>query len=191
LTAIDHGIFSLDIVDNLAVMEFNPEGDRYPDDLVNEVYTRECRYLERLSRYSWAPQNIHLLKPFRQICFEWYGNTCEDWLPKDYKEQLEQIVSDLHKEQIYKPSFYPKYFYSDKNGQLHAYAFYSSSDYSEQPIHMDFYKPILNPRREELVNFLLGDSKTLDMGLLVERAFTDYIKWPEDALKEIYNKVYR
>jgi len=88
-------------------MEFNPEGDRYPDDLVNEVYTRECRYLERLSRYSWAPQNIHLLKPFRQICFEWYGNTCED------------------------------------------------------------------------------------LGLLVERAFTDYIKWPEDALKEIYNKVYR
>lgn len=172
-------------------MDFNPVGDRYPQDLVSEVYARECRYLERLSKYPWAPQNIQLMKPFRQIYFQWHYNTCEDWVPFDYKEQLEQIVSDLHKEGIYKPSFYPKYFYTGDKGQLHSYAFYSSSDYAEQPIHMEFYRPILNPKREELVDFLLGDSGTLDMAVLIERAFNDYIQWPDNPLPAIYRKIYQ
>lgn len=172
-------------------MDFNPEGSRYPQALVNEVYARECRYLERLAKYPWAPEGIQLMKPFRQVYLKAHNNTCEHYVPDNFKEQLEQIVRDLHAEGIYKPNFYPKYFYTDENGQLHTYAFYSSSDYSEQPIHMDFYRPILNPKREELVDFLLGDSKTLDMGVLIERAFNDYIKWPEDPLPEIYRKVYQ
>ena len=96
---------------------------------------------------------------------------------------------DLHKEQVYKPSFYPKYFYTDNNDQLHAYGFYSSSDYKEQPIAMDFYRPILNPDRKALVSELETDG-SLDMGILVKHAFNNYIKWPGDPLPEIYNKVF-
>lgn len=190
MITIDHGIFNLQIGEGVAVMDFNPKGDRYPTELVNEVYARECRYIEQLSKYSWAPKNVHLMKPFRQVYFQWHANTCEDLVPDNYKQQLEQIVRDLHSEQIYKPSFYPKYFYTDDVGQLHAYAFYSASDYSEQPISMDFYRPILNPQRKALVEQLEVDGK-LDMGILVKHAFTDYIKWPEDPLPEIYRKVYQ
>ena len=191
MIVIDHGIFNLKLEGSIAIMDFHPNSDRYPPELIADVYHRECRYLERLSKYPWAPNGLHLLNSFHQILFDWHHNTCEDWVPHDYKEQLEQIVADLHKEQIYKPNFYPKYFYTDSKGQLHTYAFYSSSDYSEQPIHMDFYRPILNPKREELVDFLLGGSKTLDMKLLIERAFNDYIKWPGDPLPAIYRKIYQ
>ena len=190
MTVIDHGIFNLKISDKVAVMDFNPSGNRYPVDLINEVYDRECRYLERLSKYSWSPKNVHLMKPFRQIYFRWHSNTCEEFLPDNYQEQLEQITRDLHNEKIYKPSFYPKYFYTDENNQLHAYAFYSASDYKEQPIDMDFYRPILNPERAKLVETLEINGK-LDMGVLQKHAFTDYIKWPNDILKEIYHKIYK
>jgi hypothetical protein len=72
---------------------------------------------------------------------------------------------------------------------MRAYGFYSSSDQSEQPIDMSFYEPILNPQRKELVEKIANKGK-LDMNVLVKHAFTDYIKWPDDALVDIYNKVY-
>jgi hypothetical protein len=110
-------------------------------------------------------------------------------VPTDCAEQLLQITKDLHTEQIYKPSFYTKYFYVDDNNKIHAWSFYSASSYSEQPIAMDFYRPILNNQREELVNKLETDGR-LDMKLLVERGFNDYIQWPGNPLPGIYQQVY-
>ena len=189
MIVIDHGIFNLVIDGDRACMDFNPVGDRYPQDLVDSSFKRESKFIFWLQNYYWSPKKVYIEIANRKIYFEWHNNTCEDFVPADYKEQLLQITRDLHKEQIYKPSFYPKYFYTDKEGKMHAYAFYSSSEYKEQPIAMDFYRPILNPQRKALVNDLEADGK-LDMGILVKHAFTDYIKWPGDPLPEIYQKIY-
>jgi hypothetical protein len=189
LIVIDHGIFNLEIDGNLACMNFNPSGDRYPTTLIDSSFEREVRYLLQLKKYIWAPEIVNVDNPFRRVYFKWHNNTCEKKLSTNWKEQLEQIARDLHIEQIYKPSFYTKYFYIDDNDQMHAYAFYSASDYSEQPISMDFYQPILNTQRKSLVEELQIDGK-LDMGLLVKHAFTDYIKWPDDLLLELYHKIY-
>jgi hypothetical protein len=171
-------------------MDFNPQSSRYPQDLITSSFERERNYLLQLIKYAWAPELLEINPHTRQIVFKWYGTTCEDSVPTNYIEQLEQITRDLHTEQIYKPSFYTKYFYTDTSGQLHAYAFYSSSSYSEQPISMEFYNPILNPQRKALIEQLQTDGK-LDMGILVKHAFTDYIKWPGDPLPKIYQKVFQ
>jgi hypothetical protein len=190
LTVIDYGIFNLVINDNIACMDFNPTGDRYPTNLIISSYERECRYLTRLQKYSWAPEVIVFDHSSRQIQFRWYGNTCEEKLSTNWKEQLEIIVKDLKQESIHKPSFYPKFFYVDNDDRLRAYAFYSASDYSEQPISMNFYRPILNHDRAALVDQLEVDGK-LDMKILVEHAFTDYIRWPENHLQQIYYKIHQ
>jgi len=190
LTVIDCGIFNLVINDNVARMDFNPTGNRYPTELIISSYERECRYLTRLQKYSWAPEVIDFNHNSRQIQFRWYGNTCEEKLSTTWKQQLKTVVIDLKKENIHKPSFYPKFFYVDDNDNLRAYAFYSASDYDEQPISMDFYRPILNPDRAALVDQLEVNGK-LDMKILVECAFTDYIKWPDNALAAIYHTVHQ
>ena len=189
MIVIDHGIFNLEIDGNLACMNFNPAGDRYPTALIDSSFEREVRYLLQLKKYIWAPEIVNIDKPFRRVYFKWHNNTCEEKLSTNWKEQLEQIARDLHTEQIYKPSFYTKYFYIDNKDQMHAYAFYSASDHVEQPISMEFYQPILNTQRKSLVEELQIDGK-LDMGLLVKHAFTDYIKWPDDPLPELYHKIY-
>ena len=189
MTVIDHGIFNLVIEGDRACMDFNPVGDRYPKDLIDSSFKREATFLCLLQRYAWCPKNVTVEIANRKIYFKWHGNTCEDFCPENYKDQLENIVYDLHKEQIYKPSFYPKYFYTDDTGIIHAYAFYSSSEYNEQPIAMDFYRPILNPERKVLVDQLEIDGY-LDMGVLVKHAFTEYIKWPNNPLPAIYKKIY-
>jgi hypothetical protein len=189
LIVTDHGIFNLEVDDNLACMNFNPVGDRYPAELINSSFEREVWYLLQLKKYPWAPEAVNIDRQFRRLYFKWHNNTCEEKLSTNWKNQLEQIIRDLHSEQIYKPSFYTKYFYIDDKDQMHAYAFYSSSNYAEQPISMKFYQPILNPERKALVEELQIDGK-LDMGILVKHAFTNYIKWPEDPLPELYHKIY-
>jgi hypothetical protein len=171
-------------------MDFNPVGDRYPNDLINSSFKREIDYLTRLKQYVWSPEVISIDQNKRQVYFKWYDNTAETYLGNGWKFQLHNIVKNLHEEEIWKPSFYPKYFYTDSNDQLHAWAFYSSSDYVEQPINMEFYQPILNPERKLLINQLQVNG-CVDMGVLVNYAFNDYIKWPDNALTEIYQLVYK
>ena len=170
-------------------MDFNPTSTRYPDMLVQSSFDREVKYLKALSKYAWSPEVTNIDYTSRKIYFKWYGNTCEDRLPEDFEIQLEQIVSDLHSEGIYKPSFYPKYFYVDQNNCIHTYTFYSASDYSEQPIDIEFYRPILNHDRLAIVEKLAPDGK-LDVKLLIEQAFNNYIKWPSDILPKIYERIY-
>lgn len=189
LITIDNGIFNLIIDGDTACMDFNPVGTRYPKDLIDSSFIRESKFLFSLQQYRWSPKDVYVEIANRKIFFTWHGNTCEDVVPNDYVQQLEQIVKDLHKEKIYKPSFYPKFFYTDSEGTMHAYAFYSASEYKEQPIEMSFYRPILNPQRAVLVDQLEKDGK-LDMGILVKHAFTNYIKWPDDPLPEIYRRVF-
>ncbi len=186
---INNGIFNLKIYNKFAVIDFNPIDSKYSQELIDSSYQREKNYLQRLQKYKWAPTIKHTLDSCRQIYIEWSGVTCDQALCNDYKEQLEEIVKDLHKEEIYKPSFYPKYFYIDETQTLKAFAFYSASDYSEQPIDMKFYESILNPDRKSLIEKLAVDGK-LDMGILVKHAFNDYIDWPDNPLPTIYTKVY-
>lgn len=175
--------------DNLFCMDFNPNDTKYPEDLINYAFNREVNYLIRLKDYKWIPEVTEIDRESRKIYFKWYHNTCEDVLPKDYKEQLLQITIDLHKEQIYKPSYYTKFFYVDQNDKMKAMVWYSASNYVEQPLSVEFFKPILNQDRLELVESMATDGK-LDVGLLIKKGFKEYIHWPENTLPEIYDKVY-
>lgn len=185
-----HGIYRslVNETDDVFCMDFNPTDLKYPHELIQSSFEREVRYLTTLD-YIWMPEVIEIESSNRRIYFKWYGNTCEQQIPTDYKEQLLSIVKDLDKEKVYKPSFYPKYFYVDNNNLMHAFTFYSACDYSEQPIGIDFYKPILNPDRLAVVEKLSIDGK-LDVRLLIEKAFNEYIEWPDNPLPEIYRTVY-
>lgn len=189
MTIVDQGIFTLEISGNLACMNFNPSNLKYTAELVESSFNREVKFLDTISKYKWAPEQIQISNSDRKIFFTWYNNTCDDFLPTNWQLQLENIASDLHTEKLYKPNFYPKCFYSDTNGCLHAFVFYSTSSYDEQPIEIEFYKPILNTDRLELITKLSSDGK-LDMGVLINHAFNNYITWPENALPEIYKRVY-
>lgn len=182
-------IFKSLVKDDIFCMDFNPDDKKYPEELIQYSFDREVKYLTLLTDYDWVPEVIDIDKPNRKIYFKWYHNTCETLLPANYKEQLLQIVKDLHKEQIYKPSFYTKFFYVDNDNKMHAMTWYSASNYNEQPLCVEFFKPILNQDRLELIEKMATNGK-LDVGLLIDKAFNNYIQWPDNPLPEIYKTVY-
>lgn len=185
----DQGIFILEISNDTACMNFNPENPKYSQQLIDSSFRRELKFLEQIQSLKWSPEITEVDEPSRKIYFKWYNNTCEDRLPQNWKYQLTDIVKDLHRLKIYKPNFYPKCFYIDNKDIIHSWIFYSSSSYEEQPIDIDFYRPILNSDRLQTIEKISVAGK-VDMKLLIEQAFTDYIRWPDHELKNIYNKVY-
>ena len=182
-------IYKFTVDGDTACMDFNPEDPKYPEALIVSSYRRERRFLIGLQDYAWCPEDLTFDTANRKIFFKWYNNTCEDQLPNNWQEQLMQIARDMHQEEFYKPSFYPKYFYTDNNGQIHAFNFYTAFDYLESPVDVDFYRPILNADREELINSISVDGK-LDIKTLMYYAFNEYIQWPEGSLKTIWQAVY-
>jgi hypothetical protein len=182
-----HGVYTslVDIGLGKFCMDFNPSNPKYSEELINDLFRREVKYLYNLQEYVWCPTGVEVDLAGRKIYFDWFENP----LPENYAFQLEQIAKDLHNKKIYKPSFYQKYFYTDGSGTLHAFNFYSCSDYHEQPIDMNFYKPILNLDRAELIENIAPDGK-LDMGVLIKYAFNNYIEWPNNPLPAIYKRVY-
>ena len=185
------GIYTSLVNENKDVlcMDFNPTSDRYPEPLIQSSFERELRYINRLRKYPWAPELLEVSANERKLYIKWYDNTCEDRIPNDYAAQLLFMCSDLYREQIYKPSFYPKYFYTDNMNRMHMFNFYTAFDYSEQPLNVNFYSPILNGDRKELVDKISQDG-LLDVKLLMKYAFTEYINWPNNILKDIYKKIY-
>lgn len=180
----------IDDTNGVFCMDFNPEDTKYPEELIDYSYTREMYYLKRLNKYKWCPELLDSADNERKLYFKWYNNTCEETLPNNFCEQLLMMCEDLHREQIYKPSFYRKFFYVDRLNIMKAFTWYSASNYDEQPLSVDFFRPILNSDRLELVEKLATDGK-LDVGILIDKAFNNYIEWPNDALKKVYERVYK
>jgi hypothetical protein len=168
-------------------MFFDVSNKKYPIDLIQSSFDREVKYLYKLKKYKWCPEVIEIKE--NKIYLKWYNNDCRHQLPQNFEDQLLQIALDLHKEKIYKPSFYPKYFYVDNNDIMRCFNFYTACNYNEQPIDVNFYKPIFNEDRLKLINQISVDNK-LDVKILIKHAFNDYIKWPNDVLPKIYKKVY-
>jgi hypothetical protein len=198
------GIYEVLVNDDASILCFKfrayceQDCKTYPDELVQNSFEREIKNLEKVKQYPWAPEILEIDYNNKCVFLKWYGKCCDllyrtgvDYgsIAVDWKQQLEQIVKDLHKEELYKVSFYPGCFYFDSNNILHTFMFYTVSTYAEQPIDISFYETMLNEDRLAMIRKLAPTGK-LDMKLLYEQAFKNYIKWPEDPLPAIYDRVY-
>jgi len=170
-------------------MDFNPVDTKYSLELIDSSFSREIKYLSIFKNKNWCPEVIDIDYQKKKIYFK-FGIDCETFLPEDFEEQLELIVRELKEAKVYKPSFYPKYFFIDKNNIMKAFNFYTAFDEDEQPLSVEFYRPILNNDRESLINKISENNGLLDIKKLMYHAFNNYIIWPNDSLKRIYKKIY-
>jgi hypothetical protein len=168
------------------------------EDLISDCFNREVKYLTLFQKYDWCARLKDIDFKDRKIYIEWNDVCCETYINSKgsldaycprWTEQLEQITKDLIVESVYKVTMYPCYHFIDKNGVLKAFAFYTASDYSEQPISIDMYRPILNQERSDFINIIEKDGK-VDLKEVNKHSFINYIKWPGDPLPGIYKRLY-
>lgn len=182
-------------------MRFDPNNsfrnNPVSEDLANDCFQREVKYLNKFKNYSWCAKLLDIDLRSRSVFIEWNHDCCEKIImsgrnlnsrAEDWKQQLTQIVSDIKENSVYKITMYPCYHFI-KEGKLKAFGFYTTCDYAEQPIDINLYRPILNEDRAKFIDSLWPNGK-VDFAVLNKYSLTEYVKWPEDPLPEIYKQVY-
>lgn len=165
--------------------------------LAEDCFRREVKYLKKFKDYSWCAELIDVNEDNKEVFIEWNTDCCEKIIESgkslnnvlpSWTGQLKQLVSDIKSNKVYKITMYPCYHFI-KNGYLKAFGFYTTCDYAEQPININFYRPILNKERAEFIDKMWPDGM-VDFKILNEYSLTEYVKWPSDPLPQIYKEVY-
>ena len=167
-------------------------------ELIDFFFNKEVENLAVFKRFQWCPEIIDIDLTSRQIFFKWYGETCNNivYSGRDLNEecpswkiQLHQIIDDIVNMGYYKPSLYPHCFYLNNRGLLHTFDFYACVSKVNCFVKFDLIKGMIGPnsmgRFDEAMS---GD--TVNVEILFKRALEHYIKWPDDALLKIHNRMF-
>ena len=99
------------------------------------------------------------------------------------------IVEDIYTSDVYKLSLYPHCFYFDDNGNLRTFDFYACTTKDDCLIEINKIKGMLG--QGSVARFAEAtDNAVIDFSVFFKRSLDQYIKWPADPLKQLYNKLY-
>lgn len=108
-------------------------------------FEKELQGLKKIEGKKYGPE-ICLVKPdILQIVIKWYGTNLnhlffeKNYIPIDWREQINEILRDLESEEIYKINIYPHTFYT-KDNQFKILDLYGCAD----PLHEIYLEKIIN-----------------------------------------------
>jgi hypothetical protein len=191
---------------NIFCMDWNPSNqyqtqhkeDRNLDELIDFFFPREVKYLTAFLKKSWAPEIIDIDYKNKQIFFKWYGETCNNIVYSNrsitseypsWSSQLKQVITEIYELGYYKMSLYPHCFFFDNQGTLKTFDFYSCTEHQSNLIPFDKIKGMIGPHSLERFNEAL-DRDYVDISILFKRGLNEYIKWPDDILKDLHRDLY-
>lgn len=173
------------------------EREDFTEELVEFFWNREKKYLNVFKDRSWAPQLINIVEDDRFITFNWPGESCnhiiysgrhlEDYC-SDWERQLSDIIEDIQDSGYYKVSLYPHCFYIE-DGVLRTLDFYGCAESSDPYVDIvDIQGMIGKKSTHRFESATEGDR--LNIETLYMEALEKYIEWPNDALKNVYRRLY-
>jgi len=174
------------------------ERPEYPMMVARASFIRDLNLITGpLSKYSWCPTFADESKDGWKIYLKFCGHFCKDILDRNepledycpnWKEQLAQICMDFRKEQLYKITINPEYFFIDEDKNLKTFGFYNSFTYGEQPVMTELFLPTLTKEESQFI-YTKSQMGRLDFKYLEEFVFNNSA-WPKNVLQEIYEKMY-
>jgi hypothetical protein len=184
---------------NVLCMNFDPT-NTYQDfmntvgfipEIVYELFDREVAYINKFQKYAWAPEVLEVVD--NKIFIRWYDNTCNDIintggeLPSDWKEQLHTILQDQLNESVYKITQYPHCFYVN-NGRLHTIDLHACFSFDDCLVPYSKIKGMIHKTTEHRIAEAL-DNDLVDMREMFLNSLRTHIKWPDNQLQIIYDKL--
>jgi hypothetical protein len=139
-------------------------------------FEKELEGLEKIKKKSYSPEIVSINPQKLQIIIKWYDSNLNhlffknEVLPKNWKEQINEILLDLKSNNIYKINTYPHTFFI-KNNQIKIIDLYACTD----PILEKHAIKIINDKnRFRFENGLLDIKFTYDYTVKHQSQY-----WPE------------
>lgn len=175
---------------SILCMDFGNSRIKFDNQL---FFEKELEYLTKFKDYGWAPTVLKIDTSKKQIFIEWnketlnnviyterdIGNICPNWV-----EQLRTIILDIVAAGVYKLTIYPHCFYIDKQGGMRTIDFYASVNQNEPLVPIEQINSIIGIKsahrwKEAIIN------DSVDFKIFFEKAITEHVVWPNNALKDI------
>lgn len=175
-----------------------PNRKFYNEELVSYFFDRELKYLKKFQGKFYTPRIIDIDENKQRIFFEWNGKSCNhiiysgellDNYCKNWKDQLYDILQDIKESNFCKASLYPHCFFI-RNQKMFTIDYYGCSEVTDPYVKIDDIKGMMGTLSlERFQNATEG--KYLNLLKFSMDALRTYVKWPDNALLEIYNKLYK
>ena len=180
--------------------EYQKENTDLTEELINFFFEREVKYLQLFQGKPWCPKLIELDLTARKIIIEFNKETfnhivtdstrtldleCPNW-----KEQIFEIVKDIHTMDYYKMALYPHCFFVDAQGQIKTIDFYSFLEKQNRMLEKKKIEGMIG--RDSVGRFAeatVGDK--VDFGIFFERTMMTHLgrTWTDNPFPEYYTKI--
>lgn len=159
------------------------------ENLRNEWFKREIKYLKILKNKSYAPEVTNIDLNNRTIEFKWYERNLSNMIHDDkitqvqnWQSQIKNILADLLAQDIRKSNIYPHTFYMDDKNQIHIMDLYGCSSLEDRYVSKELLNSIVNnPNHPRFAQSIMGD--VYDTFKLYELTIkTNYGDWSGDFL---------
>jgi hypothetical protein len=176
----------------------NPNRKFYNKELVNYFFNRELKYFQKFQGKFYTPKIVDIDEDTQRIFFEWGGKSCNHIIYSaesltdyciDWKDQLYNILKDIKESGFCKASLYPHCFYI-RDRQLFTIDYYGCAEINDPYVKLDDIRGMMGVSSIERFN-RATEGNYLNLFKFSLDALQTYVKWPDDALLEIYNKLYR
>jgi hypothetical protein len=176
----------------------NPNRQFYNKELVSYFFNREFKYFQKFQGKFYTPNILDIDLNLQRIFFEWGGKSCNHIIfsgeslndyCSDWKDQLFEIINDIKNSGYCKASLYPHCFYI-KNKRMYTFDYYGCAEISNPFVLINDIRGMMGissiDRFEKATE---GDY--LNLNTFSKDALKMYVKWPEDALSNIYRRLYK
>ena len=174
-----------------------PREDFTPE-LIDFFFQKEVENLTTFEKFPWAPELLDIDLKKKQIFFKWYGETCNnivysgrnlDDVCPSWKPQLYLIINQIFNMGYYKLSLYPHCFFIDDNNVLRTFDMYGCVKRSAHMIEYSKLKGMVGPSSHGRFAEAM-EGELVNMEILFKRALSHYIKWPDNHLVTVHNKLF-
>jgi hypothetical protein len=168
----------------------------YTQDVVDWFFTNEVSNLLTFKDKPYTPSIRDIDEKNKKIFFEWNGYTFKEMLHHkeavEWRQQLQHIIVDLHKEGVFKLTMYSHCHYLDIHGEMKSIDWYGCVPVSDPFIPAKYIDSILHETTQgrlaetgELVN------GKYNLEPMFRQSLKTHIKWGETSLEYIHDQIYR
>jgi len=169
----------------------------YTQEVLNWFFNNDIKNLKQFANKPYVPEIIDIDYKKQRIFFKWYKHSCNDivytddnW-PKEWLQQLKEIMLDQNNEGYYKLTMYSHCHYIDSQGQMRAIDWYGCVPKSNPLIHSKYMDAIIH----ESAKFRLDETGPLigenyNLGIMFKRGLEEHVLWGEHNLKFIHDLIF-
>lgn len=166
----------------------------YTRELVDLMFEREVKYLEKMKDFDWAPEVLDISG--NKIFIKWYGGTCNDLVygSRDlevrypqWKDDVSAVILEQVDNGYLKSSVYPHSHYYDTNGQLRTIDFYTVVEKSNPFLSYEKIQGVIGLDTNRFSNAIVGDMVNVEE--IFKSGLLEYSNWPEN-LTNIYYRIF-